>query len=736
MPLTIGSRLGPYEIQSALGAGGMGEVYRAHDTKLGRDVAVKMLPESFVDDPERVARFRREAQILAALNHPNIAQIYGFEESDGVRALVMELVEGPTLADRIARGPIPIDEALPIAKQIAEALDAAHQRGIIHRDLKPANIKVRPDGTVKILDFGLAKLQAISAADAPTAVGTTSPGILLGTAAYMAPEQARGGATDARSDIFSFGAVLHEMLSGKRPFGGDFLADVLTAVIRDEPAPLDSPASAVVTRCLAKRPAERYQSMAELKNALEAVTLKPVASQSPSIAVLPFANMSRDPDTDYFSDGLAEEIINLLAQTPGLKVIARTSSFAFRGKEQDITKIAEALRVATILEGSVRRSGNRVRVTAQLIAAGDGSHLFSERYEREMADVFAMQDEIAAAVTAALRVKLSVPPAARRPYTPRLAAYEAVLKARHLLEQLAPDSFAKGRDYLAEAIALDSGYAVAHVELGRNYTVMATLPGLMSAHDATPLAREEARKAIALDPLLPDALALLGHIAARYEYDWREAERLLDAARAHAPVAPETRAIYGIFLLSVGRHEEAIEETRRAVSDDPLNLRYNVALMMALQNARQFSTAASHGRRCLEFDEGAGLIWFVLSLGSMLQGDLADATAAAERAFALMPWNALLQAQHAGLLARRGDESAANRFLETLGDGHAYGAPAAFVTYFLARADNDHAADWAAQAIDQRWPQIVPMLREYAPNLRRSPRWPELMKMVNLPDVG
>ncbi|HMF27450.1 MAG TPA: serine/threonine-protein kinase, partial [Candidatus Cybelea sp.] len=287
--------------------------------------------------------------------------------------LVMELVEGRTLADRITQGALPLDDALRIATQMADALEAAHEQGIIHRDLKPANIKLRTDGAVKVLDFGLAKLSSLSGADdAATELGATRAGTVIGTAAYMSPEQARGAATDARTDIFSFGAVLHEMLSGRRAFSGESMADVLSAVIRDEPAALDSPASAVVARCLAKQPAGRYQSIAELKTALTQVAQKPIESQKPSIAVLPFANMSRDPDDEYFSDGPAEEILNLLAQIPGLTVIARTSSFAFRGKEQDITTIAAALRVNAILEGSVRRVGNRIRVTAQLIDAKDG----------------------------------------------------------------------------------------------------------------------------------------------------------------------------------------------------------------------------------------------------------------------------------------------------------------------------------------------------------------------------
>jgi serine/threonine-protein kinase len=736
LTLIPGTRVGPYEIIAQLGAGGMGEVYRATDTNLKRQVAIKVLPASAGVDAARLARFQREAEILAALNHPNIAHIHGLEQSDGTIALVMELVEGQSLADRIASGAIPIDEALPIAKQIAEALEAAHQQGIIHRDLKPANIKVRPDGTAKLLDFGLARSGVLSDADAAsTAIGMTQPGMLLGTAAYMAPEQARGEPADARTDIFSFGAVLYEMLSGKRTFGGASAAEVMSAVLRDEPAAIDSPASAIVTRCLAKRPAARYQTMPELKAALNEVTRQPTASRKPSIAVLPFANMSREPDDEYFSDGLAEEIINLLTQIPGLKVIARTSSFAFRGKEQDITKIAEALRVNTILEGSVRRAGNRIRVTAQLISAEDGSHLFSERYDREMTDVFAMQDDIAAGITAALRMKLTVQPAEPRLYTPSIPAYEAVLKARHHFFKLTPDALAAGRVCLEEAIALDPGYALPHAELGRYYIGLAAV-GQMPAHDALPRARTLARTAISLDPSLPEALSLLASIAAEYEYDWKEAERLFDAARSRVSAPLLTRIPYGVFLSSLGRHDQAVQEAERAIADDPLNVLFKVMLMVSLLNARRFSASAIHARGLLELNDRSGLTWLFLSIASMMQGDITEGAVAAERAVALMPWHPEIQAHHAGLLARSGDDSAAERMLGRLGDGQGYGAPAALLHYFMARGDIDPAADWAAKAIEQRWPQIVLILQTYAGELCRSSRWPELLTMINSPDPG
>ena len=416
MSFVAGEILGTYEVLSPIGSGGQAEVWKGRDTRLGRIVAIKRLKG------EHSARFEQEARAIAALNHPNICQIHDV----GPDYLILEYIDGKPL-----RGPLPVEEAVRLALQIGGALAEAHRRGIIHRDLKPANILVTEGGSVKLLDFGLARLVASPDSD----FTRTMSGTVLGTAAYMSPEQASGRPLDERSDIFSFGAVLYEILSGKRPFGGASTAEVLSAVLRDEPDPLMAPAALteIVLRCLRKTPAERFQTVAEIKAALESIPLGPVEHQ-PSIAVLPFVNMSRDPDDEYFSDGLAEEILNVLSHIPGLKVTARTSSFAFRGKEQDITRIAETLRVRTILEGSVRRAGSRIRVTAQLINAVDGYHLWSERYDRELTDVFAMQDEIAIAIAGALQLKLT----GARPHEPNLPAYEAFLKGRHQLHKLGP----------------------------------------------------------------------------------------------------------------------------------------------------------------------------------------------------------------------------------------------------------------------------------------------------------
>ena len=450
----IGKKLGPYEILSSIGSGGMGEVWKARDTRLGRTVAIKKVNEQHSE------RFKQEARSIAALNHPNICQIFDI----GDDYLVLEYVEGKPLSS-----PLKEEEAVNMAIQIATALEEAHKKGIIHRDLKPSNIMVTDKGSVKLLDFGLAKLyeQNQSISSLPTEeFPATREGAILGTVAYMSPEQAQGQPADARSDIFSFGLVLYEMLSGRRAFSGDSNFMLLEAIVRKEPSPLKTSPQLekVVKGCLEKNAAARYQTMAEAKVAMVKASTKKVTVNSeepqPSIAELPFVNMSGDKEQEYFSDGLAEEIINALTKIPGLKVIARTSAFDFKGKDQDITKIAEALRVSNILEGSVRKSGNRLRVTAQLITASDGSHLWSERYDRDMTDVFAIQDEISQAIVDKLRVRLSNDQPLVKRYTENMEAYNLYLKGRYHLEKFTPESLSKSKDYYEQAIAIDPQYAL------------------------------------------------------------------------------------------------------------------------------------------------------------------------------------------------------------------------------------------------------------------------------------
>ena len=723
MTLATGSRLGPYEVLAAIGAGGMGEVYRARDSRLGRDVAIKVLPPQFAAEPDRLRRFEEEARAIAGLSHPHICQIYDV----GPGYLVLEYIEGAP-----PKGPLAPDEAVRLGLQIVSALDAAHQRRILHRDLKPANILVTRSGgssgppTVKLLDFGLAKLMA-----ADGDLTRTIEGTVLGTAAYMSPEQAQGRTVDERSDIFSFGAVLYEMLAGAPAFDGHSTADILSAVLRDEPRPLKAPAlvERIVRRCLAKDAAQRFQTMSDVATALQQAMAKP-ADQQPSIAVLPFANMSRNPDDEYFSDGLAEEIINLLAHVPGLKVTARTSAFAFRGKDQDITKIAEALRVRTILEGSVRRAGTRIRVTAQLINAEDGYHLWSERYDRELTDVFAIQDDIAQAIASALQVTLTAKAAQAR-HTLVLAAYEAVLKGRHHMLKHSPASHARANDCFEQAMALDPKYAEPHASLGLN-CFLSAMSGLRSARETMPLVRAEANEALSLDPSDPGPHFLLASVAAAYEYDWKKAAHHFSIAMAGASVSAEAHWAYAsLYFQPWGRFEESVSHMEGAVERDPLNVFWRGVLASHLTHAGRHDEAVQQANDALELDESNILPSVTLGEAYVATGRWSEAVAALEKAYRLLPQYALSTGMLAGALVRIGEHARAEQMIRELGDTPhpLFGR----VLYHWVCEETDLAADWYERAINGRDPfALVFADGPLGSAFRASSRWPKLASMMNL----
>jgi TolB-like protein/predicted Ser/Thr protein kinase len=694
MALSVGTKLGPYEILAPIGDGGMGEVWKARDTRLDRIVAIKRLKSAHSE------RFEQEARAIAALNHPHICQIYDI----GPDYLVLEYIDGSPI-----KGPMPAKEAVRIAIQIASALEAAHARGILHRDLKPGNVLLTASGP-KLLDFGLAKLTADSNATQTMAV--------MGTPLYMSPEQAEGKPLDARSDVFSFGSVLYELLTGRRAF------ESLAAVLRDDPAPLESPAAAVVARCLAKMPSQRFQNVAEVREALERTRVEAV-EQKPSIAVLPFANMSLDKEQEFFSDGLAEEILNLLAKIPELKVIARTSSFAFRGKEQDITKIADTLRVRTILEGSVRRSGSRIRVTAQLIDASDGSHLWSERYDRQLTDVFEVQDEVAAAIAGALRVQFAGP--AVRKHQPSLPAYEALLRGRHEIFKISPEGFERGREFLERAIALDPEYAEPHSLLGSYYYNLA-VSGLRAPTEVMPLARASAARALELEPSHVQAHKVLCFVAATYEYDWEEAEKQLRLAAAAAN-SPATINFVGSGYLALGRFDEQVREAEAAIAQDPLNAVTRMLLMASLCAAGSYDRVIVEARKAVEINEHHWGLHYYHGCGYAYQGRLPEAREPLERALQLAPWHGLVLGTLAGVLACLGEKERADQLTAKIPAM----APGGWVLYHRLCSNIDAAADWFEKAIEQRHPiaAISAHSAFYKP-LRDSPRWPKLARMMNL----
>ncbi len=1182
--VVIGQMLGPYHVLSKLGEGGMGEVYRAHDQRLGREVALKVLPGQVAVDPDRLARFEREARAVAALNHPNIVTLFSVEHAPcagsgeaGVHFLTMELVEGEPLGQHIPRHGCPIDQVLAIGGALADALAAAHDKGIVHRDLKPANIMLTTDGRVKVLDFGLAKeMRESPRADATmTAAGHTQAGMVMGTPAYMSPEQLAGRPLDHRSDIFSFGILLYELCSGQRPFEGSTSIELASAILRDTPRPLeevrtDVPAdlARLVRRCLEKDPQRRVQTARDVGNELrdivrdrasgprrtarasavtpadegfwigvrpfkysgsiddvkalaeglseeivaglskfsylrvmaraaaagsreptaryliegsirqsgstlrvsaqlvdsatgahlwaetynrpfqpeaifdvqddlvprivstvaddfgvlpramgdalrgrdssdltpyEAVLLgksfygrisaddhagvrgileraveqakdhgdawallsalyldeyrngfnprpnaldralaaahravelapstnfvhqalasvlyfrrdlqafrpaaeraialngmdgaaiaylgaliafagdwprgcelverairlnphhpgwywlplaynayrhhdyaaaldaavkvnmphyfwwfvalaavhgqlgdwkaaqeavqhllqvKPdiartireelskwfvdrelvellldglrkggfedvsagtgqgdrqkgqaggtgtgtmpppaadrgvqTASVSPSIAVLPFANMSADKDQEYFSDGLAEEIINLLSHITGLKVIARTSAFAFRGRDEDIRRIAQALDVTHVLEGSVRRAGERVRVTTQLITATDGAQIWSERYDRELSDIFAVQDEIAAAITRALRVTLSIAALPQR-YQPKLPAYEAYLRARHHLAKVTPESMELARRCYESAVELDPAFGLAQVGIGFYWLGVAIFGGCSTAEAATN-ARAAVQRALQTDPSIPEAHALLGFLAGLYDLDWAAAERHFELPLTRQAGFAIIRPIYGGLQFFRGHYQAAIEMAERAIEEDPLEVWPRMNLHAYLQAVGRDKEAYEQAMKVLELDPNLVPARVSSAHFHADWGQLPEAVAAARQAYASGSWYPDAVATLAALLRRTGEEAESRALYDSLGAGERADDVRARAVYHLLCGDIDQAADFAEKAIALRDNSMMYYLRFVISRpLRASTRWPAIARMLNLP---
>jgi len=719
MPLAAGDRLGPYEILERIGAGSMGDVYKARDTRLDRIVAIKQLKN------EHSARFQQEARAIAALNHPHICTLYDV----GRDYLVMEFVDGNPV-----KGPLPAEEAVRLAVQVASALEEAHSRGILHRDLKPGNILVTSRGTAKLLDFGLAKLTGDESGATQTIEGT-----VLGTAAYMSPEQAQGKPLDERSDVFSFGAVLYEMLSSQRAFRGDSMLDVLNAVVRDEPRPIQAPQGlmTIVKRCLAKQSSERFQGMAEVKLALEKVVSGPIsdaAGSPPSIAVLPFTNLSAEKDNEYFSDGLAEEILNALTQLPGLRVIARTSAFRFRG-EQDLRKVGETLRVGLVLEGSVRRAGNRIRVGAQLINVADESQLWSERYDRELRDVFAIQDQIAQAIVEKLKLKLGTMagPLVKR-YTENPEAHSLYLRGNFHLYQSTFAEWEKGRAYLEKAVAIEPGYAPAWVQLA-DYHIKRSVIAIAPPRQELPKALAAACKAVAADEALAEGHAALGVCEAFGAFHWEQALSRLDTALRLNPASSRSRFWHGIVLCGLRRVEESLAEMRRAVVIDPLATLFHAYLANLYIWSGQYDRAADHGRQALEIDPGFGLGMAALGEAYSHLEKFEEGIGFLERARQVLPGEFWPTAFLGCAYVRAGRQPDAQRLLAELEEKgrRLYVSSATVAVVASAAGDMDRSFGHLDTAVQEHDPNLVHLAPSpQLETLRADPRYQDILGRMNL----
>ena len=665
----VGQTLGHYRIVEKIGAGGMGEVYRARDEHLARDVAIKVLPHGALSNESARRQIRKEALILSQLNHPNVATIHDFDTQEGVDFLVMEYIPGITLNEKVTAASLPEKEVVRLGVQLAEGLAAAHERGVVHRDLKPGNLRLASDGRLKILDFGLAKLTLPGPASV-TDESLSETQSIAGTVPYMAPEQFLGGEIDERTDIHGAGFVLYQMATGQRPFLEVERSQLMGAILHRPPRPptalnprLSAELERIILKCLEKDPENRYQSARELgldlrrlarekesghlvREAPASARLAPIIRNktmlattgsivivllvvatfwlartkkalvpsriAPSIAVLPFADLSQEKDQEYFSDGLAEELLNSLVQVPGLRVAARTSSFQFKGKNEDLQGIGQKLNVATVLEGSVRKQGQRVRISAQLIQVSDGFHLWSETYDRDLTDIFAVQEEIAESVAGSLRVKLL---GEKLPYlrTTNVEAYNAYLQGKYFYARPTKENLDKAIGYYGQAITLDPSYAPAWAALSRAHSIQAGAYSPVQFQQEYNSAREAAERALALDPSLAEAHVAVGQIEQYYDWDWAGADASYQRALALEPGNAEVVQWAASLAATLNHFEQALLLSRRAVELDPLRASTHYTLAFNAWWAGQLDEAEGAVRKGLDVDPQFPWLHMVLS---------------------------------------------------------------------------------------------------------------------------
>ena len=811
MSLAPGTRLGTYQITGPLGAGGMGEVYRARDTRLGREVAVKVLPAAVSASPDRLARFEREARTVAGLSHPNIVTLFSVEEEEGTRFLTMELVEGKSLDQVLTSGGLPLARVLDLAIPLAGALAAAHERGVVHRDLKPGNVMVTHDGWVKVLDFGLAKIASEEGPELGATVGVTAApisgvGQVLGTVPYMAPEQVRGETVDARSDLFALGILLYELATGRRPFVGSTSADVSSAILRDVPPPVASlradlprDLNRIVSRCLEKNPKDRFQTARDVMNELRYVKREsesgmgvgaapatpppsgsyaaptldssshsrpgsapapaptpPPASRAssgsgiatvpgqdvPSIAVLPFTNRSRGEEDEYFSDGLADELLNVLTKIRGLRVAARASSFQFKGKNEDLALIGEKLNVATLLDGSVRKAGNRVRISVQLIKAADRVQLWSETYDRSLEDIFAVQDDIAQSVVKELRSTLlgEAPDSkasgsaraevaiAAKGHGTNPEAHRLYLHGKYFIDRVNEEDTRKGIRYLEQAVALDPTHASAWTELSRAHSNCAGY-GWEPVEQGYAKAREAVTRALECQPDLPVALVMLASIQRMHEWNWDGAERSIGRALELAPGDPQVLRSAGIQAYHGGRFEDSERFLLKAIEQDPLNPAGYSSLANMYRLKGRWAEVEAPIKKVLELAPLRIGVRMMLAVSLSEQGKHEEALAMANAELA--EWSRLTALAFAHHLAGRHAESeAALRELEAKwAKDSAYQIAAIYATW----GDLDGAFRWLDRAREQRDAGLA--MVKYEPvfrTIRNDPRWGALLKSIGL----
>lgn len=790
----IGQRISHYRIIEKIGEGGMGVVYRAHDESLDRDVALKFLPD--VPDKGDAARKRllQEARTVSSLNHPNICTIYEVGEANGRTYIAMEFVRGRPLSKEIRGEGLPAEAVIRYGVQISDALAHAHDHGVVHRDLKSSNIIVTPEGQAKVLDFGLAKRQVANEADVQTRsrASLTPEGAVVGTLHYIAPEVFHGEPADARSDIWALGVVLYEMAAGQRPFRANTAYELSSAILRESPAPISRalpPAlRAVVDRSLAKEPGRRYQHASEVRAALEAIgtnaailpadTLPaaPVARpgsrrallmsaavvgvlllvlvglklrarkeriaggpfQIQSLAVLPLENLSGDPKEDYFADGMTDALITDLSQIRALRVISRTSVMQYKGTHKPLPQIARELKVDAIVEGSVVRSGDRVRISAELIQAASEQNLWAQKYERDFSDVLALQSDVASAVVSEIQIRLTQQEQTRlattRPVVP--AAYEAYLQGRYYASKRTGEDLTRSLTYFQQAIKLDPTYAPAYAGLADTYTLLSDY-GTAPATEVLPKAEEAAKKALQLDDKLAEAHASLG--LSRYDYlQWPGVEAEYQRAIELNPGYATAHHWYALALAETGREEEAIAEIKLAQELDPRSLIINSNVAWCFYLGRRYDDAIAQARKTLELDPAFAAAHGYLGQAYLEKGMYDEAIRELRKAISLSGGEISYKAELGNAYAVAGRKNEAYPLLQELLQlsRHQYVSPYSLALVYAGLDDRDQALEWLNKALEQRNVHLMSIrLHPRFARLRSDPLFKDLVRRIGLPET-